>query len=496
MKENLGLGKAQINLVFEAPEIEKDRIVAFRANPGPQTRFLSANEREVLYGGAAGGGKSFGILADALRDLNHPEFRGLIVRKTTEELRELVQQSQRLYPLAIPGIKWSSQKMTWTTPTGGMLWLSYLERDEDVERYQGQAFNYIGFDELTHWATPFCWNYMRSRLRTTSPDLKLYMRATCNPGGPGHHWVKKMFVDPAPWGVAFDATDIETGEKLIYPKTHLNREGRLEPHPKAGQCLFQRRFIPAKLSDNPFLYENGDYEAMLLSQSEVERKRLLEGDWDIISGAAFPEWNREIHVIEPFDIPRNWRRFRSCDYGYGSYSAVLWFAVSPSDQLLVYRELYVSKVLAVDLADMILDLEEGEKISYGVLDSSLWHKRGDLGPSLAEQMISKGCRWKPSDRSKGSRVSGKNMIHWRLQIDDFTEEPRMVFFNNCVNCIAQIPMIPVDPDNVEDTDKKWSEDHIYDSLRYGVMTRPRNSIFDVDSFSHKNYQPFDPIFGF
>ena len=149
--------------------------------------------------------------------------------------------------------------------------------------------------------------------------------------------------------------------------------------------------------------------------------------------------------MEPFHIPSNWVKFRSCDYGYGSYSGVLWFAVAPDEQLVVYRELYVSKVLATDLADMILDLEaEDGNIKYGVLDSSLWHKRGDTGPSLAEQMISKGCRWRPSDRSKGSRVAGKNEIHRRLQVDEFTEEPRLVFFNSCTNVISQLPSIPLD----------------------------------------------------
>ena len=150
----------------------------------------------------------------------------------------------------------------------------------------------------------------------------------------------------------------------------------------------------------------------------------MEGDWDIKEGAAFTEFNRDIHVVEPFSIPSNWVKFRACDYGYGSYSGVLWFAVSPEEQLIVYRELYVSKVLATDLADMVLDLEsEDGNIKYGVLDSSLWHKRGDTGPSLAEQMITRGCRWRPSDRSKGSRVAGKNEVHRRLQVDEFTEEP-------------------------------------------------------------------------
>lgn len=472
-------------LVKEEPEVE----IIFKPNPGPQTQFLSASEREALYGGAAGGGKSYGILADAARDLWHPQFRGLIVRRTTEELRELIQKSQELYPRIYPDIKWSERKMEWYFPKkpGGRLWMSYLERDQDVTRYQGQSFNYIAFDELTQWPTPYAWNYMRSRLRTTSGSgLKLYMRATSNPGGLGHHWVKRMFIDPAPWGEAFPATDLETGKAMVYPKGHS----------KEGEPLFLRRFIPAKLSDNPYLYDEGDYETNLLSLPEHERKRLLEGDWDVSEGAAFPEWRRNLHVIEPFEIPHEWRRFRACDYGYGSYSAVLWFAVDNRDQLIVYRELYVSKMLAVDLADEVLFQERNDgPISYGVLDSSCWAKRGDNGPSIAEQMIIRGCRWRPSDRSPGSRVNGKNEVHRRLQIDEFTGEPRLVFFNNCVHCIDQIPSLPLDPDNPEDVYTK-GEDHIYDALRYGCMTRPRSSKWDWNANTHKSYTPVDPTFGY
>ena len=454
----------------ETSSIEEHANVLFKPNPGPQTEFLAASEREVLYGGSAGGGKSYAMLADPLRYMGHSQFSGLLLRHTTEELRELIFKSQELYPKIWPGIKWSERKMQWTAPSGARLWMSYLDRDDDVLRYQGLAFSWIGFDELTQWATPYAWNYMRSRLRSTAPDLPIFMRGTTNPGGRGHQWVKKMFIDPAAYNKAFDATDIETGEVLKYPAGHS----------KAGKSLFKRRFIPARLSDNPYLSAAGDYEAMLLSLPEQQRRQLLEGDWDIKEGAAFTEFNRDVHVVEPFRIPNNWVKFRACDYGYGSYSGVIWFAVAPDEQLVVYRELYVSKVLATDLADMILDLEaEDGNIKYGVLDSSLWHKRGDTGPSLAEQMISKGCRWRPSDRSRGSRVAGKNEIHRRLQIDEFTEEPRLVFFNSCTNVISQIPSIPLDKKNPEDVDTK-SEDHLYDALRYGIMSRPRFSIFDYD----------------
>ena len=473
----------------KAPEYDIDEAqhIVFKPNPGPQTLFLSSSEREVLYGGAAGGGKSYAMLADPLHGLNDPDFSGLLVRHTTEELRELIQKSQELYPKAVPGIKWSERKSQWTSPRGGRLWMSYLDKDMDVMRYQGQAFNWIGFDELTQWSTPFAWNYMRSRLRSASKDLGLYMRATTNPGGSGHSWVKKMFIDPEQYGKAFWATDIETGNTITFPKGH-SREG--EP-------LFKRRFIPASLFDNPYLAEGGDYEAMLLSLPEHQRKQLLEGNWDVNEGAAFPEFNRQIHVVEPFKIPSGWTKFRACDYGYGSWTGVLWIAVAPDEQLIVYREMYVTKVTASDLADLILQAEADDgTIRYGVLDSSLWHNRGDTGPSLAEQMNHKGCRWRPSDRSKGSRVAGKNEIHRRLQVDEFTTKPRLVFMANCTNAIAQIPGIPLDKRNPEDVDTT-AEDHLYDALRYGIMTRPRSSLWDFNPATQRSgFQAADPSFGY
>ena len=463
------------------------REVIFEPNEGPQTDFLASTEQEVLYGGSAGGGKSYAMVADPVRYLGNPNARMLLVRRSTEELRELISVSKQLYPKAIPGIKFMERDKTWVSPSGATLWMSYLDRDDDVMRYQGQAFNWIGFDELTQWPTPYPWNYMRSRLRTTrASGLPLYMRATSNPGGPGHQWVKKTFIDPSTPSEAFWATDTDSGETICWPKGHT----------KEGEPLFKRRFIPATLFDNPYLADDGMYEANLLSLPEHQRRQLLEGDWDINEGAAFPEFNRKEHVVEPFDIPSSWVKFRACDYGYGSATGVLWFTVSPSEQLIIYREMYVSKVTATDLADLILEAEDGEKIRYGVLDSSLWHNRGDTGPSLAEQMIMKGCRWRPSDRSRGSRVAGKNEIHRRLQMDEFTEEPRMVFFNNCTNTISQIPAIPLDKNNPEDVDTH-AEDHLYDALRYGIMTRPRSNLFDFDASSQRTgFQVSDATFGY
>ena len=468
---------------------EPTQEVLFQPNPGPQTNFLAAPEREVLYGGAAGGGKTYSLIVDPLRYCNNPNMNALILRRTNDELREIIHKSQEMYPQAYPGAKWMEKKSQWTFPSGARIWMTYLEQEKDVLRYQGQAFTYIGFDELTQYPTPYAWDYLRSRLRTADPSLPVYMRGTTNPGGPGHSWVKKMFIDPAPAGKPFWATDITTGETLRYPKQHA----------KSEQPLFRRRFIPAKLVDNPFLYEQGDYEAMLLSLPETQRRQLLEGSWDVAEGAAFSEFDRRYHVTDSFEIPDNWRKFRACDYGYSSYSAVVWFTIDPAtEQLVVYREMYVSKYTAKDLAFAILDAERGDgQISYGVLDSSCWHKRGDTGPSLAEQMISVGCRWRPADRSKGSRVSGKNELHRRLQVDEVTEQAGLTIFNNCTNLIAQLPIIPLDKSNSEDVDTK-AEDHLYDALRYGIMTRPRSrSIFDYNPAAMpRTWNPADRVFGY
>ena len=463
--------------------------IIFRPNKGPQTEFLSAPEREVLYGGAAGGGKSYALIADPVRYFGNKNFNGILLRRTNDELRELIWKTQELYPQVYKGSKWSERKSQWTFPSGSRLWLTYLDRDEDVLRYQGQAFCWIGFDELTQNPTPFAWDYMRSRLRSTDPDLPLCMRATSNPGGPGHGWVKKMFIDPAPANTKYCSVDIETGKELRYPETHK----------KAGQPLFFRRFIPATLKDNPYLFDEGSYEANLLSLPEQQRRQLLEGDWMIAEGAAFPEFTVPVHVTEPFEIPYTWRKFRSCDFGYSTYSAVHWYAVDPAyETLVVYRELYVTKKTARELARNVIELEQGERISYGLLDSSTWHKRGHTGPSIAEEMIAEGCRWRPADRTAGSRVAGKNRLHELLRIDEATEQPGIVFFDTCRQIIADLQTIPSDPRGSDDIDSRYASDHTYDSIRYGIMSRPRaKSVFDFeDEMGKTGWQPFDKVFGY
>lgn len=479
------------------PEIDQGAVV-FRPHPGPQEAFLAATEQEVLYGGAAGGGKSYAMLADPMRYFDNPNFNGVLFRKTNDELRELIMKSHGLYDKAFPGARWQEQKSRWLFPSGAQMWLTYLDRDIDVERYQGQAFTWIGFDELGHWESPYAWNYMRSRLRSTDPTLPLSQRATANPGGLGGHWIKKMFINPSPPNKAFDARDLETNEPMVYP----------DGHEKAGQPLFQRKFIPAKLSDNPSLTQDGKYEASLLSLPKHLREQLLYGNWDIMDGAAFPEFDQRLHIIEPFEIPRSWKKFRSCDFGYSTFSAVHWFAIDPAyETLIVYRELYVSKHTGLDLAKKIKELEKDENIMYGVLDSSVWQQRGQNGPSIAEEMIMYGVKWRPSDRTAGSRTAGKNRLHELLKprdmgvFEDGSPRPMIPgiqFFNTCRQIISDLPTLPTHPDGKDDIDDKFSSDHTYDSIRYGIMTRPQaNSVFDFGGHSFGNgWNPADKRFGY
>ena len=455
--------------------VDKQNII-FEPNDGPQTQFLASSDREVFYGGARGGGKSYAMLVDPLRYCTKAAHRALLIRKTMPELRDMITHSQRLYSKAYPGAKWREQEKEWRFPSGARIEFGYADNMTDALRYQGQSYTWIGIDELPQYPTPDIFNFLRSSLRSVDPTIPVYLRATGNPGNIGSQWVKEMFVNPnTPNETFYINIDTPVGVKKI-----------------------SRRFIPAKLQDNPYLMQTDDYYAMLSSLPEVQRKQFLDGDWDAFENSSFPEFNKTIHTVEPFDIPKSWSKFRSCDWGYASYACCLWFAVDWDNNLWVYRELYTSKITADRFAQMVMELEQNEYIKYGVLDSSTWAKRGDIGPSIAETMIIEGCRWRPSDRSPKSRVNGKMELHKRLKLDENTEQPQLKFFNNCKNLIRTLPLLPIDKHNPEDVDT-YSEDHAYDALRYGVMSRPMNPNSNVGFLKQEKdskFQPADSIFGY
>ena len=441
--------------------------VAFMPNEGPQTDFLAASEKDVLYGGAAGGGKSFAMLIDPLRNCHIKGHRALILRRSMPELRELIDKSRELYPQAFPGCKFREVEKVWNFPSGAKIEFGFLERDADVYRYQGQAYSWIGFDEITHLPTEFGWNYLASRLRTTDPEIKTYLRCTANPGGVGAHWVKKRYVD-----------------------SNLPNESFI------GDDGLSRKFIPARLTDNPYLAKDGIYEQMLMSLPPVQRRQLLEGNWDVNEGAAFVEFDSEVHIVAPFQIPITWERIKGIDYGYASESACIWGAVDRADgTLIIYRELYRKGLTGYDLGSIITDMEMEDPLSVpGVLDTSAWARTGTTGPTVGESLVKQGHKLRRADKN---RIQGKIQIHEYLKVQP-NGRPRLQIFNTCPNLIKELQSIPLDTRNPEDVDTH-AADHAYDALRYLIMSRPRinNPIDNLRQFHRESiYKPVDDTFGY
>jgi len=448
-----------------ATEAQED--VIFKANEGPQEDFLAAGETDVLYGGAAGGGKSYAMLVDPLRFAHRAAHRGLIIRRSMPELRELIDKSRELYPKAFPGCKYKEVEKLWNFPSGAKIEFGFLERDADVYRYQGQAYSWIGFDEITHLPTEFAWNYLASRLRTTDSEIQTYMRCTANPGGAGATWVKKRYIDPAPSYESFIGADGLT-----------------------------RKFIPARLQDNPFLATDGRYEQMLKALPPTQRQQLLDGNWDVSEGAAFTEFVPQLHVITPFEIPVHWERIKGIDYGYASESACIWGAVDPSDgTLIIYRELYKKGLLGTDLADLITNMELADPFSVpGVLDTACWSRTGTTGPTIGETLIRAGHKLRRADKN---RIQGKIQIHEYLKVMQ-SGRPRIQIFNTCPNLIRELQSIPLDKKNPEDVDTH-APDHAYDALRYLIMSRPRinDTLSQMRQFHREStFTPVDSTFGY
>ncbi len=457
----------ELKLVPPSLATEAQEEVIFKANEGPQEDFLAAGETDVLYGGAAGGGKSYAMLVDPLRYAHRSAHRGLILRRSMPELRELIDKSRELYPKAFQGCKYREVEKMWTFPSGAKIEFGFLERDADVYRYQGQAYSWIGFDEITHLPTEFAWNYLASRLRTTDPDIVPYMRCTANPGGVGATWVKKRYIDPILPNESFEGADGLT-----------------------------RKFIPARLQDNPFLASDGRYERMLKALPPTQRQQLLEGNWDVSEGAAFTEFTPVLHVVTPFEIPINWERVKGIDYGYASESACVWGAIDPEDgTLIIYRELYKKGLLGTELAEMLTNMEIEDPFSVaGVLDTACWSRTGTTGPTVGETLLRAGHKLRRADKN---RVQGKIQIHEYLKVTQ-SGRPRLQIFNTCPNLIRELQSIPLDKSNPEDVNTH-APDHAYDALRYLIMSRPRinDPLSQMRQIQREQvFRPVDSTFGY
>ena len=444
-------------------------------------------EYEALYGGAAGGGKSDALVIEALRQVHIPHYKGLILRKTFPQLSELVDKTMAYYPAAFPGARYSDTKHTWTFPSGAQIIFGSMQHATDRTKYQGQAYDYIAFDELTHF-TQEEYMYMFSRNRPNGPGTRVYIRSTANPGGVGHGWVKDRFVTAAP-----PLTPITETVSWVMP------DGTQQERTQ------KRIFVPATVFDNPALLHNDPaYVSRLAAMPEAEKRALLYGDWDTFSGQVFTEWRNDpahygdrlgTHVIDPFRVPSDWAIWCGFDWGYVKPFSVGWYAVDQERRMYRVRELYGCtgqpdvgvKMEPAELARMIRQIEDedpnlrGRRI-HRVGDPTVW--QADGSESIGAMMERERVYWEQGDHS---RLSGKMQVHHRLAFDP-DGVPMLYVFSSCRHFIRTVPALVYSETDVEDVDTK-GEDHIYDELRYVCMKNP----IAPPTYSRAALPEYDPL---
>ena len=427
---------------------------------GPQYEFCERGEFEVLFGGAAGPGKTDCLIMEATRFVSEPDYRAIIFRRTFPQLQEIIDRCWKWYPKL--GGEYRATEHRWWFPSGAKIALSHMQHDADKYNHQGKEYHGCFFDELTQFLeTQYL--YLISRVRGVNPDIPLRMRATTNPGGIGHVWVRERFVDVAP-----------PGETFIDPESGLSRA-----------------FVPAKVTDNPAIVENDPgYIRRLEALPHVEKLRLLHGDWKTFEGQVFVELSQRVHGMEPDALPAEWERFMSFDWGYAKPWCALWFAVDYDGVIYLYRELYGCKEdqhdmglrqTNAEICRAILDVEK-ERVKYRVADPACWSPtkiRGSNkahGPSFVEDAANEGLFFLKADND---RLRGKQQCHMRFMLETETnnkgevikEYPRFVAFNNCKHWWRTVMQLREDPKNPEDVDTD-QEDHLYDTTRYAFMSRP------------------------
>jgi hypothetical protein len=466
--------------------------IIWQPQEGPQTALLECPVFEVFYGGARGGGKTESSIGDWLQHSSaYGEHAiGIFVRRKLTQLAEVIARTKQIFPKI--GAKYNEQQKTWTMPNGGRLKFVYLERDSDAEEYQGHSYTRIYVEELTNFPSPSPINKLRATLRSGA-GVPCGMRLTGNPGGPGHSWVKKRYIDPDP-----------RGYKVMWEECEIEIDG------VKSTVRLDRVFIPSKIGDNRLLMLNDPTYILRLRQSGSEAlvRAWLEGDWSIIDGAFFDEFDPSVHVLslDWLDvIPATAQRFVAFDWGSARPFSAGWYAIAdgqwglgdrklPRGALVKYREWYGAKGPNVGLkmtADLVAEgilTREGalyedhrlvkrglEHIKYRVADPAVFIRNG--GPSIGEVMAMKGCQWRPADNK---RVSGWEMLRHRLVGNVLSQDaegkitehvPMLYFLECCDDTIRTLPVLQHDEKNTEDIDTE-SEDHAADEIRYACTSRP------------------------
>lgn len=451
-----------------------------------QALLISCPIEDIFFGGARGGGKTDGSLGDWIshQDLYGQYARGIFFRRTYDELEEAQSRAVELFtPL---GAVYKSQKRTWIFPNGATLKMRYLKRDQDAANYQGHQYTWMCFEELGNWPNPAPIDKLRACLRSGKAPIPKSFRATGNPGGVGHNWIKARYIDQAP------------------PLTPFYDE----------EASTWRVYIPSKLEDNKALTDNDpDYWKRVAASAagdEALLKAWKDGDWDIVAGGMLDDvWNRNKtqigdqparpHVIEPFEIPNSWYVDRSYDHGSSKPFSVLWWAESDGTEATLYDGRKVAfprgtlflidewygctvkpntglKLTGIEIGAGIAERESKMpfKVKAGPADGQIFDA-ANRAATIAEDMKKSGIVWTRADKSPGSRKTGWQKLRQYLQIAarQFPlEQPGLFIFKHCTQWIRTVPTLPRDADDRDDVDTD-AEDHAGDGTRYRLLNKRR-----------------------
>lgn len=407
--------------------------------PNPkQIQFFKATARHIAYGGSRGGGKSWAARRKAVSlAINYDGLKILLMRRTFPELREnhILPLRAQLYGYA----KYKESDKSFEFPNGSRIKLGYCDNEADVYQYQGQEYDVIFLEEATNF-TESQRDFIMTANRSTRTDFTPRMYYTANPGGVGHAWFKRLFID----------RDFKPSED---PNDYV--------------------FIQASVYDNCVLMENNpEYIKNLESLPEEMKRAHLYGDWDAFAGQYFTQFKREVHVLKQREIPNAWNRYVTIDYGLDMLAAY-WIAVDTNGFAIVYRELYEPNLIISEAAKKILNLNAADVIQAYIAPPDLWNRRQDSGKSAAEIFAESGIYL---TRANNDRIQGwYELNEWLKPItDEFGQmSAKIRMMDNCTNLLRTLPMLQHDEKNPNDVAKEPHElTHAPDAIRYFVASRP------------------------
>ena len=410
-----------------------------------QEEFIKARERFVAYGGARGGGKSQALRLNlVIKALEYPGIQILLMRRTLPQIRE-----NHLIPLVkmTKGVAcYKEMTKEFVFVNGSRIKLGYCDGERDVMQYQGQAYEIIALDEATQFSE-FQFQALTESNRPSGlcDGVTSQMYLTCNPGGPGHGWVKRLFID------------------RIY---------------KGNEKEEDYRFIQSLIYDNPYLLNHDpEYVRMLENLPEERKKAMLYGDWDVFEGRYFPEFSREVHVCDGFVIPKEWRRYRAIDYGLDMLACV-YAAVDYLGFVYIYKEVYKPNLIISDAAKAVIEATGvGEVPVCTFAPPDLWTRRQDSGKSAAQIFAENGVILTKASNDRVHGWWGVKEYFMKAKNEAGEYVPRMKIFSCCRNLIRSLMQITFDEKNPDDCATVPHEiTHAPDALRYFVAGNPARSV--------------------